>query len=158
MGMSLEAAKTCFGDRAFAQIERELNKNKCSKKQSKPNQSQRLKKLKEYNPAEVQLELLLKQVFEPKYTVIRHAKGLIPGREYEADFYIPELNTIFEMDGWEFHGKYKDSWQHDRERDQIFTIHGIQILRFFYKQVMSHRQIPETIRIMKRYLDLHENE
>ncbi len=62
--------------------------------------------------------------------------GLVPGRRYRADIYLPESRLVVEFDGFQFH-RSKDAFQKDRERQNLFVLHGYRVLRYVNKQVTS---------------------
>lgn len=53
----------------------------------------------------------------------------VPMRKFEIDLSIPELRCGVEIDGWQFHGRFKESFLRDREKDYLLTMQGWQILR-----------------------------
>jgi very-short-patch-repair endonuclease len=44
---------------------------------------------------------------------------------------------VIELDGWEYHGD-RDQFERDRQRDARLAARGFRVLRFSYRQVMSH--------------------
>ena len=66
--------------------------------------------------------------------------GAVPGRRYRLDIAFPAERLCVEVDGWEWHGKYKGDFQRDRERQNLLTRHGWRILRFTAKDI---RQNPD---------------
>jgi very-short-patch-repair endonuclease len=65
--------------------------------------------------------------------------GAVPGRRFLVDIAFPEERLAIEVDGWQFHGKYLSSFKKDRERQNLLTIHGWKILRFFPEQIFQER-------------------
>ncbi|MCA2999494.1 MAG: DUF559 domain-containing protein [Rhodocyclaceae bacterium] len=61
--------------------------------------------------------------------------GAVPGRKYRIDIAIPSARLALEIDGWEYHGKYKADFTRDRARQNLLTIHGWRILRFTAGQI-----------------------
>lgn len=61
---------------------------------------------------------------------------MIAGRRYIADILIAEYRLVIEVDGWEFHGKYKSGFQRDREKDRAFMIAGYRICRFSAGEIL----------------------
>lgn len=59
----------------------------------------------------------------------------VPGKKYRIDIAFPDIKLAIEFDGWEFHGKYKEGFQKDRDRQNHLTKNGWRILRFYYQQV-----------------------
>ena len=66
--------------------------------------------------------------------------GAVPGRRYRLDIAFPAEKLCVEVDGWEWHGKYKGDFQRDRERQNLLTQQGWRILRFTTKDI---RQNPD---------------
>lgn len=62
-------------------------------------------------------------------------KGAIPDRRFRLDVAFPEEKLCVEMDGWEWHGKHKNDFHKDRERQNLLTMNGWKILRFTALQV-----------------------
>lgn len=48
--------------------------------------------------------------------------GLVPGRRYTVDIVIERLKLVLELDGWAHHGKYKEGFQRDREKDRALLL------------------------------------
>lgn len=63
-------------------------------------------------------------------------KGLIPGRKYRVDIYLPASRLVIEFDGFQYH-RSKAAFQKDRERQNLLISHGFHPLRFFAKQVFE---------------------
>lgn len=64
-------------------------------------------------------------------------RGLIEGRRYIADILLDEYRLVIEVDGWEFHGKYKSGFQRDREKDRAFMLAGYRICRFSAGEILK---------------------
>lgn len=120
MSMDLKEAKKNLSGEAYAQI----------LKQVKAVGGKKPKTItpKPLNPAEESLYILLKKAFEPAHLVCREML-VVPNRNYRADFCIPSLMLCVEVDGWEFHGKHKESFHHDRSRDFEIFLQGYKIIR-----------------------------
>lgn len=76
----------------------------------------------------------------------------IDGRKFSIDLAFPDVKLAIEVDGWQYHGKYKSGFQKDRQRQNLLTIHGWRILRFFYKEIMNEESRGEIIKIVERAL------
>ncbi len=63
----------------------------------------------------------------------------VPGRRFKIDIAFSAARLAVELDGWQYHGKYKSDFQKDRERQNLLTLHGWRILRFTAGDV--HRDI-----------------
>lgn len=64
-------------------------------------------------------------------------RGLIEGRRYIADILLDEYRLVIEVDGWEFHGKYRSGFQRDREKDRAFMLAGYRICRFSAGEILK---------------------
>ena len=70
----------------------------------------------------------------PDEAIQYEAQGLIPGRRFRADIWIPRSRIAVEMDGFQYH-RSKAAFQADRERQNLFAAQGITVLRYFARQV-----------------------
>lgn len=73
------------------------------------------------------------QVPEARWEV----KGLVPGRKFRADIFIPSSNVVIEFDGYRHHALSKRGFQKGLERQNLFIAHGYYVLRYYAKQVSS---------------------
>lgn len=74
-------------------------------------------------------------------------KGLIDGRRYEVDIYLPDARLCVEVDGFQFHRSLQ-AFKKDRERQNAFVLAGYRVLRYTTKEVYtlaSRRRIVEEI-------------
>lgn len=55
--------------------------------------------------------------------------GAVPGRKFEIDLALPDLRLGIETDGWQYHGKHKESFLRDRDKDYLLTLQGWVIVR-----------------------------
>lgn len=134
MGWSLEEAEQALGKRAFAQVKLQVEKKKPAVTKKAP----KVKKVKKVNPAEEALYVLLKDVFEPEYSVTREVMLCTPvGRKWRTDFVIEDLKTAVELDGWEFHGKYLNDFKNDREKDFEVLMQGYERIRIYASQALK---------------------
>lgn len=78
------------------------------------------------------------KLFAPNITVIWEQAGLIPGRRFVVDLFVPP-RLIIEVDGFGFH-RSKASFQKDRLRQNIFAEHGYVVLRYYTGQIHSSEQ------------------
>jgi len=67
----------------------------------------------------------------------REKKGLVPGRKFTVDIFLPDHNLCLELDGWEFHGKFKAGFVRDREKDRLLLINGFRTIRFSAGEVLK---------------------
>lgn len=56
-------------------------------------------------------------------------KGAVPGRGFEIDCALVEYRLACEIDGWQFHGARKESFNRDREKDYLLSLEGWVVLR-----------------------------
>lgn len=69
--------------------------------------------------------------------------GLIPGRRYRADIFLPPT-IVVELDGFAFH-RSKSAFQADRMRSNLFTAHGYRMFHAFVGQVMCDERLGELV-------------
>ena len=67
----------------------------------------------------------------------RELKGAIPGRRFRIDIALEDAKIAIEVDGWQHHGKYRKAHESDRERQNLFAVHGWLILRFTAGQIFK---------------------
>lgn len=79
-------------------------------------------------------------------------KGLVPGRKFRADIFIPSSNIVIEFDGYRHHGVSKHGFQKGLERQNLFIAEGYSVLRYYAKQVLSDLDsvIDEIMRLHKK--------
>lgn len=73
--------------------------------------------------------------------------GLIPGRKYRADIYLPPSSIVIEFDGYQFHSSLS-AFQSDRLRSNLFTLHGYRMIHTFAKQVLDDEQLRELVELI----------
>jgi len=71
------------------------------------------------------------------------AEGLVPGRQFRADIFIPP-RVVVEMDGFRFH-RSKEAYQTDRERQNLFVSLGYRPIRAYTKQVIDQQRLAALI-------------
>lgn len=81
-------------------------------------------------------------------------KGAIPKRRFSLDIAIPSLKIAIEVDGWQYHGKYKESHTKDRERQNLLTLAGWRVLRYTAKQINGSldvcvKEIEQLVQLVK---------
>lgn len=86
----------------------------------------------------------------PGRAVREYAAG-VPNRKFRIDVAFPDARLAIEMDGWQFHGKFKGDFSRDRERQNLLCLHGWRILRF--TAGMVHRQMDDLLDIVELALD-----
>lgn len=60
----------------------------------------------------------------------REYKGAVPGRRFRIDIALVDEKIAIEVDGWQYHGKFKSAHQSDRERQNLLAVQGWLVLRF----------------------------
>lgn len=73
-------------------------------------------------------------------------------RAYSLDIASVSDHLCIEMDGWQYHGRFKKDFQRDRVRQNRLSVEGWRILRFFPKQVYS--DMPGILAVVERALSL----
>ncbi|WP_127471928.1 hypothetical protein [Thiomicrorhabdus aquaedulcis] len=126
--------KQILGERAFEQIKRRLKPAPTKTKSAGASPNKR----KAINPAEEALFVLLNDVFEPEHPVQREVCLCLDiGRKWRSDFVIESLKVTFEMDGWESHGKYLESFKNEREKSFEVFMHGYSTIRIYASEVLT---------------------
>jgi len=64
-------------------------------------------------------------------------KGLVPGRKFRADIYIPSSRIVIEFDGYRHHALSKAGFKKGLESQNLFISEGYSVLRYYAKQVFS---------------------
>ena len=54
---------------------------------------------------------------------------------YEVDFLVDGTNVVLECDGWDFHGRTREQFERDVERDQVLGVAGYVVFHFTWRQV-----------------------
>ena len=67
----------------------------------------------------------------------REFKGAVPGRQFRIDIALAEEKIAIEVDGWQYHGKFKSAHQADRERQNLLAVNGWLVLRFTASQIFN---------------------
>ena len=74
-------------------------------------------------------------------------EGLIPGRKFRADVFLPQSCICVEVDGFAFH-KSKQAFQADRMRSNLFTLHGYRLIHAFTKQILDDAMLAELVELI----------
>lgn len=90
------------------------------------------KRKRQPSPIQVRLfEMLSERFPELKWEY----KNSIPGRKYALDMAFEKEKLAIEVDGWEFHGKYLQSFKNDRIKQNLLVQNGWAVLRFFAEEI-----------------------
>jgi very-short-patch-repair endonuclease len=71
---------------------------------------------------------------------------LIPNRKFSADIFIPP-NVVVEMDGFRFH-RSKPAFQTDRDRQNLFVMHGYRVIRAYAGQIFDNGRLNELVELI----------
>lgn len=82
---------------------------------------------------------------------VREHTGAIPGRKFRLDIAYPHIKLGIEVDGWSSHGKTKNGFQLDRDKQNLYLLAGWRILRYTASDIFKRRdasvaQIERAIR------------
>lgn len=85
-------------------------------------------------------------------------RGAIPGRRFEIDLALPDIRFGIEVDGWQYHGKYKESFLRDREKDWLAALAGWQIVRASHRMIMDDpEKLAQQIQQLVTHREQHLN-
>lgn len=70
----------------------------------------------------------------------REYQGAVPGRRYRIDIALEAEKIAIEIDGWQYHGKFKSTHESDRERQNHLAVAGWLVLRFTAGQIFKDLQ------------------
>ena len=70
----------------------------------------------------------------------REFEGAVPGRRYRIDIALEAEKIAIEIDGWQYHGKFKSAHESNRERQNHLAVAGWLILRFTSGQIFKDLQ------------------
>lgn len=70
----------------------------------------------------------------------REFQGAVPGRRYRIDIALEAEKIAIEIDGWQYHGKFKSAHESDRERQNHLVVAGWLVLRFTAGQIFKDLQ------------------
>lgn len=89
--------------------------------------------------------------------IVREYQGAVPGRRFRLDIALPDIKLAVEVDGWQYHGKFKDAHAKDRERQNLLVLEGWQVLRFSAGQIYS--ETDKCVKtILKKIVDLQHKQ
>lgn len=81
-------------------------------------------------------------------------EGAVPERRFRLDIAFPSVKLAVEIDGWQYHGKYKEAHAKDRERQNLLVMNGWSVLRFSAGQVFSDPKGCALQIVKKLFLDI----
>ena len=70
----------------------------------------------------------------------REYQGAVPGRRYRIDIALEAEKIAIEIDGWQYHGKFKSAHESDRERQNHLAVAGWLVVRFTAGQIFKDLQ------------------
>lgn len=72
----------------------------------------------------------------------------VPGRRFRIDIAFPKEKLAIEVDGWQYHGKYKSDFKKGLQRQNILTEHGWSFLRFTAGEI--HNELEKCLGMIER--------
>lgn len=101
-------------------------------------------------------QTLLTELQQPIYGSRLHLnfRGAIPNRRFELDLALPDIKFGIEVDGWQYHGKHKESFLRDREKDWLAQLAGWQIVRVPHRRIMQYD--PDLLPELKQLVAMRE--
>ncbi|MBE0507439.1 MAG: hypothetical protein IBX50_12105 [Marinospirillum sp.] len=108
------------------------------------------------SPAQVHLRHLLRgdplfQAFRDDW--VENYTGASRQSRYEIDFALPALKIGIEVDGWQYHGKFKEAFLRDREKDFEIKTNGWVLLRLQAGLLLNHRKLSEPSSRIQQFLE-----
>lgn len=82
--------------------------------------------------------------------------GLVPGRKYESDIFIDRLKLCIELDGWTSHGRYKEGFTRDRQKDRLLLLNGFRVVRFTAGEVLKNSSL--VMETLNKVVEVIESE
>lgn len=70
---------------------------------------------------------------------------------YEVDFLVDGTNVVLECDGWDYHGRTREQFERDVERDQVLGVAGYVVFHFTWRQIT--RRAAATASRLRALLD-----
>lgn len=102
------------------------------------------------SPAKKSIQLASKSASSPPHEIlwtqaaklwggkaVHEYRNAIPSRDFRLDIAFPDVKLAVEVDGWQFHGKFKSGFHKDREKQNLLTENGWRILRFSAKAIFN---------------------
>lgn len=101
------------------------------------------------SPQKILFDALCKRLpGRPEWEVMQ----LIPGRKFSADIFIPP-KVVVEMDGFRFH-RSKPAFQTDRDRQNLFMMHGYRVIRAYAGQIFDTERLDELVELIVKTAEL----
>lgn len=72
----------------------------------------------------------------PQERIEVEAAGLVAGRKYRVDIFLPEHALVIEVDGFAYHSS-KSAFQEDRKRQNAIVAAGYRVLRYYNGQIRN---------------------
>lgn len=92
-------------------------------------------------------DLLWAAVAQHYASARREYPDAVPNRRFRLDIAITAQRIAIEVDGWEWHGKHKNDFKRDRERQNLLVLNGWRVLRFTASDIRRDMAaVMETIR------------
>ncbi len=117
----------------------EYKKQQCVK--LGPAAIQLIKEQAEIEPQKILFNHLIKSF---KGKVEWEKEGLVKGRNYRVDIYLPESKIAIEFDGFQHH-RSLTAFKTDRLRQNLLALQNIMTLRFFNQQVMETNELSKCV-------------
>lgn len=95
-----------------------------------------LKEILDKSGPQAQLTTLIKAQL-PDYAFEENKKDAVPDRKFEIDIAFVAQKLAVEVDGWQYHGKFKAGFSRDREKQNLLVCEGWRVLRFTAKQIYN---------------------
>jgi very-short-patch-repair endonuclease len=83
-------------------------------------------------------------------------ENLIPNRKFRADIYLPSSRIYVEVDAFVNHARAKSGFHATLDRQNIFTVHGYHVLRYYTGQIQKDLSgvIAQIVTAHERYKTL----
>ena len=92
----------------------------------------RLHKKTNINPQQPLYDALILVIPEAQTEVT----GLIEGRKFRADIYLPSSGIVIEIDGFKEHAFIKANFHATLDRQNLFVSNGYKVLRYYSKRIL----------------------
>lgn len=152
------AARQQLQDKVIALEAIEKKRHALNKKAGKGNavKSSKNKVPAPESPAQANLRHLLNSdplLKQYKNKWVENYVGASPTSKYEIDFAMPDLKIGIEVDGWQYHGKYKEAFLRDREKDFSIKANGWVLLRIQAGLLLNYRKLSNPLERIHQFLE-----